>query len=242
MAKNEFEKALKKHQAEAKRFVEREDRAKTAATIVNGQPFVGGMRIMDAASEELLKIILSVYDGNTNRIVRGNANIIPTAYHSSIHLELEKLKMYGVISDYRYYITAIWEITLAPQGITYFEDRIRAEEKEKATQQSRVNIGSIVANGSNFTFGNVINSSFSVDNSIHRIKQEIDEKGGDDSNELHELLDEVKELIENMHESHYIPKNKGLFSKLSNHLEKHGWFYGEIIGLLGATALQLLQG
>lgn len=89
--------------------------------------------------------------------------------------------------------------------------------------------------------GDVVNSSLSVDNSIHQIEQEIDEKGGNDAEELHELLDEVKELIENIQESRHIPKNKGLFLKLSNHLEKHGWFYGEVIGLLGAAALQLLQ-
>ena len=59
---------------------------------------------------------------------------------------------------------------------------------------------------------------------------------------MKELLEDVKELIENMQDSRHIPKNKGLFSRLSNHLEKHGWFYGEVVGLIGAAALQLLQG
>jgi len=45
-----------------------------------------------------------------------------------------------------------------------------------------------------------------------------------------------------MQDSRHIPKNKGLFSRLSAHLEKHGWFYGEVVGLIGAAALQLLQG
>lgn len=90
--------------------------------------------------------------------------------------------------------------------------------------------------------GDVINSSLSVDNSVRRIEQEIEEKGGEDTEELRALLDEVKELIENIQESRHVPKNKGLFAKLSNHLEKHGWFYGEVIGLLGAAALQMLQG
>lgn len=242
MAKSSIEKALEKYQKETKRQAQKDARSQTAATIVSGQPIVGGMRIMDASSEEILTIILDAYDGNENRKVRGNDKMIPAAYHFSIHQELEKLKMYGVVSDYAYYITAMWDVTLTPQGITYFEDKAKAEEKENAIKQSSINIGSIVANGSNFVLGDVINSSLSVDSSIHRIEQEIDEKGGDDAEELRELLDEVKELIENIQESRHVPKNKGLFSKLSNHLEKHGWFYGEVVGLLGAAALQLLQG
>lgn len=77
---------------------------------------------------------------------------------------------------------------------------------------------------------------------MSRIEQEIEEKGGAEKAELKELLEDVKELIENMQDSRHIPKNKGLFSRLSNHLEKHGWFYGEVVGLIGAAALQLLQG
>jgi hypothetical protein len=37
-------------------------------------------------------------------------------------------------------------------------------------------------------------------------------------------------------------QEKGLFTKLSNHLEKHGWFYGEVVGLLGTAVLQVVQG
>ena len=242
MAKSAWEKALEKQQKEAKKLAEKEARTKTAASIVNGQPFVGGMRIMDASSEELLGIILSAYDGNENREVHGNDGIVPIPYHSSLSLEFEKLKIYGMISNYCIWITAIWEVTISQQGLQYFTNKEKAEEKEKMAQKASINIGSIVATGSNLILGDLINSSLSIDNSIQRIEQEIGEKGGDDSEELRALLDEVKELIENIQESRHVPKNKGLFSKLSNHLEKHGWFYGEVIGLLGAAALQMLQG
>ena len=79
-----------------------------------------------------------------------------------------------------------------------------------------------------------------MDNSIHQIEQAIDEKGGEDKEELHELLDEVKELIENIQLSRAIPKQKKLFEKISNHMEKHGWFYGAVVQLLGTAALGLL--
>ena len=150
--------------------------------------------------------------------------------------------MYGILTSVCVYISAVWEVTIAPQGLTYFEDKIQAEEKEKIMQKSSINIGSIVATGSNLILGDAVNSNLSIDNSMQRIEDEINEKGGEDSEKLKELLDEVKELIENMQESRHIPKNKSLFERLSNHLEKHGWFYGEVVGLIGAAAMQMLQG
>lgn len=253
MAKSALEKAIEKQQREAKKLedkqlreqrkqIQRETNRQVASTIVNGQPIIGGMRIMDPSSEEILRCILSAYDGNENREVRGNDTIIPTAYQSSLSLEFEKLKMYGILTSVCVYISAVWEVTIAPQGLTYFEDKIQAEEKEKIMQKSSINIGSIVATGSNLILGDAVNSNLSIDNSMQRIEDEINEKGGEDSEKLKELLDEVKELIENMQESRHIPKNKSLFERLSNHLEKHGWFYGEVVGLIGAAAMQMLQG
>lgn len=242
MAKSAFEKAIEKQNKEAKKIAEQEARRQRASAIVNGQALVGGMRIMDAAAEELLAVFLDIYDGNEEKHVQGNYDRIPKAYHNSLLLEFEKLCMYGVVSSPRVWINAMWEVTLTPQGITYFADKEKAIEKDAATQKASFNIGSITANGSNLVLGNAVNSSFSVDNSMTRLEQEIEEKGGDDKEELKELLDEVKELIENMQGSRHIPQNKGLFSKLTNHLGKHSWFYSEVVGLIGAAAMQLLQG
>ena len=115
-------------------------------------------------------------------------------------------------------------------------------ELEKLTQYGMV--------GGVFVFGNggmldllppaFSGSTFTVDNSIHQIEQAIDEKGGEDKEELHEVLDEVKELIENIQSSRSIPKQKRLFEKITHHMEKHGWFYGAVIQLLGTAALGLL--
>lgn len=237
----ETKKAMDKQNKETKKLADQEARRQRASAIVNGQAIVGGMRIMDAASEELLTVFLDLYDGNEEKYVHGNYDVIPKAYYNSLLLEFEKLSMYGVVSSPHVWINAMWEATLTPQGITYFEDKKEAQEKEKA-MRSPINIGSITATGSNIVIGDVINSTFSVDNSVTRIEQEIEEKGGEDKEELKDLLEEVKELIENMQDSRHIPKNKGLFSRLSDHLEKHGWFYGEVVGLIGAAALQLLQG
>lgn len=242
MAKSNLEKAIEKQQKEAKRMAEQEARRQRASAIVNGQPLVGGMRIMDSAAEEILQIILSQYDGSENREVRGNYDVIPNAYRNALQLEFEKLSMYGVIISPHIWIHGMWDATLTPQGITYFEDKKNAQEEGKKAQRASISIGNITANGGNVFLGDVTNSSFSIDNSISDIENEIAEKGGDDTEELKAILEEVKELIENIDDSRHIPKNKGLFQRITGHLDKHGWFYAEIVGLLGTAAMTLLQG
>ena len=102
-------------------------------------------------------------------------------------------------------------------------------------------IGSITNYG-NVVFGNVTSSTLSVDNSIHEIERMIDEKGGEDAAELHDLLEEVKELIDNMQTSRSVPKQKRLFQKINDHVVRHGWFYGAVVQLLGTAALTMIGG
>ena len=230
--------ATREEQKQREREV-REARRQTASAIVNGQPMVGGMRELDAAAEEVLKVILSVYKDNPAHNIRGNYDVIPAPYHQTMKLELEKLKMYGMISNSTDW-GCMWEATLTPQGLTYFEDIKKAREKEEASKQSIISIGNLIANSSNVVLGNAIGSTFSVDNSISQIEKDIEEKGGENKEELRSLLDETKELIENIENSRCIPKNKGLITRLSKHLEKHSWFYGEIVGAIGSAVVQLL--
>ena len=115
---------------------------------------------------------------------------------------------------------------------------------EQSTQKSipnqTFNIGTLNAKDSNFVLGNVFDTSFNIDNSIHTIEKQIDEKGDTEKEELRQLLKEAEEIINNIKSSRFIPKNKGFFDKLSTHLAKHGWFYSAIIGLLGEAGLYLL--
>lgn len=213
------------------------DRASSIVNGQNGQPLVEGFRIMDKTSEEILRCLLEC-DSRRDSHVNFSDDIFPSYVQMSIGVELEKLIQYGMIGGLLSFGNG-GMLDLLPPAFSYFEDKQaaldRQDKREKERQQSIINYGNLV-------FGNVSGSTLTVDNSIHQIEQAIDEKGGEDKKELHELLDEVKELIENIQSSRAIPKQKKLFEKISNHMEKHGWFYGAVVQLLGTTALGLIGG
>lgn len=252
MAKTAFEKALEKKQREDAKNVKKridaenkrqqeEARATRAASIVNGQPMVGNIRSLDKTAEVIVEQICLGYDKENKYTLSNNSVQIPK-YISDLRLEFEKLKQYGMISDYNVWTPDCWKIDILPCLLTYKDDKEKGILEENKKQTKQISIGTINAANGNVVIGDVINSSINVDNSIQRIQKMIEEKGDEDKEELLLLLDEFKEILENIEDSRHIPKNKGFMNRLSSHLSKHGWFYAEIVSLLGSVGIKLLMG
>ncbi len=252
MAKTAFEKALEKKQREDAKNVKKqidaenkrqqeEARRTRAASIVNGQPMVGSIRRLDKTAEVIVEQICLGYDKEGNYTLSDNSVQIPL-YISDLKLEFEKLKQYGMISNYIVWTRDCWQIDILPCLLTYKDDKEKGILEEKEKQSKQINIGTINAANGNVVIGDVINSSINVDNSIQRIQNMIEEKGDEDKEELLLLLDEFKEILENIEDSRHIPKNKGFMNRLSAHLNKHGWFYAEVVSLLGSVGIKLLMG
>ena len=142
MVKSPLEKALEKHQKEVERQVKKQieadkkladkqrrnserqaridARRERASSIVVGQPTVGDIRILDNSAEELVSLICKGYCKDDYRVTDNDVEI-PTYLESDLALEFEKLKQYGLISNYCYYISGCWEIAILPSLLTYFE-------------------------------------------------------------------------------------------------------------------------
>lgn len=132
---------------------------------------------------------------------------------------------------------------LTQAGRTYFEREKKYNEKLERLNSKNI-YNNINATNSTVFLGNVIDSTINIDNSISRIEHEIEKKCDNetDKKELLELLEEAKEILENIKDSKHIDKRKGFFQKITNHFDKHGWFYAEIVGLFGETVIKLLGG
>lgn len=132
------------------------------------------------------------------------------------------------------------EINIFNSARTYFERESEYDKMQKNSNGTIVNIENFNANGSNVIMGDSINSTYNINNSIEKLEKDIEEKGGVDKEDLKEILDEVKDILENINDTRRIPRNKNLLQRISDHAAKHGWFYGAIVQLLGTGALTLL--
>lgn len=125
------------------------------------------------------------------------------------------------------------ELTYA--GKSYFEREKNYMKKTEKMSIPTVMIQNLTNNGV-FNMGKITDSNITINNSIEQIKKEIEERG-QDKEELLQILEEVKDYIDNIKETNKITKNTGLFKRIGEHLEKHQWFYGKVINVLGEALL-----
>ena len=238
-----LEQAIKKQQQEAKRQAEKNARIAVAKSIVEKQPVIGGIKMLDKNSEELLKILLKMYDECKCFDIHADYEEIPEGYQNGLTQILDNLKQYGMIFRHIEFIGGGFEFSLSPQALTYFVDKEKALKDEQDRQMAQnINIQNLTATGSNINFGTITNSTLTADNIISNLEKQIEEQGGEDKAELKDLLEEVKELCESIKLNNSLPKRTNLMTKISNHLEKHGWFYGAVVQLLGTAAMTAMMG
>lgn len=228
---------------EARRQAEKEKRIAVAKAIVEKQPVIGGMKMMDKASEEVLKIFLKMYDEYKSYDIQANYKEIPEGYQNGLTQILDTLQQHGMIFRHIEFIGGEFQFSLSPTALTYFEDKEKAlkTEMEKQMQQN-ISIHSFTATGSSINFGTIVDSTVTAQNIASEIERKIEEQGGEDKAELKILFDEVKELCETIKANMPLPKRVNLMNRISNHLEKHGWFYGAVAQLIGNAAMAAMTG
>lgn len=241
MAKSSLEKALEKHQKEIERQVkkqidaekrladkkrhdlEKQARIERASSIVMGQPTVGDIRSLDTSAEELVSLICKEYYGEDYRITNSDIGV-PAYLEQDLALEFEKLKQYGLISNYSYYISGCWEITILPGLLTYFERKEKAIMQEKQSYNTNNFYGNVtgvqIQQGTvNSSQTQTVTQEFdyeAIRDIIENIKKYdgmFEVEFGDKALELRERIARIEELIE----KHENPsKIKILLTELKN--------------------------
>ncbi len=235
----EIKKAAEKQMQEAKRQAEKEARNAIAKSIVEKQPIIEGVKMLDENSEEILKFLLTKRDKQESFFLYKE---VPEGYEDGIIQILDTLQQYGKIFEYEGAIGGYFRVSLSPSALKYFENKKNAlkQQQEKQSLQN-VSINNLNATGSSFNFGTMSNSTLNSQNVISDLEKEIEKNGGEEKEELKDLLEQVKELCENIKTSEQLPKSKTLMNKLSNHLEKHGWFYGAVVNLIGTAVMEIMR-
>ena len=193
-----------KQEREAKQQARIEARQNQASSIVNGQPTIGSVRLLDKTAEELVVILAEGYK-REDYVVANEDVIIPVYLEKNLVLEFEKLKQYGMISNYSYWIDGCWEVSILPSLLTYFED------KEGVSMQSSSNTNNFfgdvtgiqIQQGTvNSTQNQTVNQELDYE-SIKKLVEQIrkydillDSEFGDKASELREKVNEVSDLAE----------------------------------------------
>lgn len=136
-----------------------------------------------------------------------------------------------------------YRVSLTNPGRNYFEREAKYLKRMESNKNNIYNFGDISIDRGNFVAGDVVNSVLNVDSHITQIEKDIADKAEDNDKErLKEILEEAKEIMENINNNGIIEKRKGFFKKLTEHATKYGWFYAEIVNLIGTAVLTKIGG
>ena len=191
-------------------------------------------------AEEILKVLIRLYKEIQSFRLAGDCELFPEKYQNVIPNLFEKLEQNELIYGYTLFLGGDFMVNLSPDALTYFEDKAKAEKSKQLSQT--ITIHNLTANGSNVNLLSLSYSTMTIENTISSIEKEIESKGGDDKEELRNLLEEIKELCDNIRANKSLPKSKSLMNRISKHFETHGWFYGAAVQLIGTAAMQVMVG
>ena len=137
----------------------------------------------------------------------------------------------------------VYNASLTNAGRTYFEREEKYLKRMESNKSNIYNFGDISIDKGNFVAGDVVNSALNVDSHITQIEKDIAEKAEDnDKEKLKEILEEAKEIMENINNNGVIEKRKSFFKKITEHANKYGWFYAQIVNLIGTAVLTKIGG
>ena len=191
--------------------------------------------------KELLKEIIKIEknDGNISDFL---ANKVDEDEKDIVRGIIGVLKSNGLI-NVNWASDTVYNAVLTQPGRTYFEREEKYFKRMKENANNTYNVGNIYADGSNVVIGDLNNSSLNIDSSYTRIENRIEQEcDQEDKLEIKELLEEAKEIIDNMKKNGSIGQRKSFFKRLTDHACKYGWLYAEIVNLIGNVAIGIIGG
>lgn len=191
--------------------------------------------------KELLKEIIKI-EKNDDNISDFLANKVDEDEKDIVRGIIGVLKSNGLI-NVNWASDTVYNAVLTQPGRTYFEREEKYFKRMKENANNTYNVGNIYADGSNVVIGDLNNSSLNIDSSYTRIENKIDEEcDQEDKQEIRELLEETKEIVDNIRKNGAIGQRKSFFKKLTDHACKYGWLYAEIVNLIGTAAIGIIGG
>lgn len=190
---------------------------------------------------KLLKEIIDT-ENNEGNISELLANKIDSDEKDILRSIIGSLRKNGLL-NVSWASDTVYNASLTNPGRTYFEREKKYLKRMESNKSNIYNFGDISIDRGNFVAGDVVNSVLNVNSHITQIEKEIEEKADDDDREnLKEILEDAKEIMENIKNNGVIEKKKGFFKKLTEHANKYGWFYAEIVNLIGTAVLAKIGG
>lgn len=168
--------------------------------------------------EEILKVLLKLYNEQNNVIITGSFSDFPIKYQIVYKEILLRLQDQKFINDFEDYIGEDFQVTLLPTALNYFANRNTPKSAKIITTET--------------TYSMVLNELEALI-SIH---------GNQDQNQLTEISEEIREFCDNLKNAPTVQPRKLLMKKIADLGPKYPWLQEKITKALGLTMIDIMAG
>lgn len=174
--------------------------------------------ILKRDEEEILKILLKLYNEQGKAEISGSFTDFPVKYQIVYKEILNHLQANKFITNFEVFVAEDFVLTLLPEALNYFA--------KKNVSGNSINPAGIVG--------------ISAKNVLEEIEALIGINGGEDYEELTEIADEIREFCNNLKTTPTIQPRKVLIKKILDFYEKYPWLQEKTTKVLGLTMMEIM--
>ena len=182
--------------------------------------------------EVILNSLLKLRDKIGSNKITGSFEDFPVKFQICYKEILERLEAKNIIKDFSDFHGENFVLTLQPSSL----DLIIKNAASKAVPPTPVTESRTTSSSESLP------SDSNIEKRISAIEKIIDDKGGEDKEALKNLMEEIRELCENLSSHPTIQPRKTLIKRLVELNKYHPWVYGEAVKIFGVTMIEILSG
>ena len=182
--------------------------------------------------EVILNSLLKIKDRTGSNEITGSYEDFPVKYQICYKEIIERLEAKNYIKNFYDYGGENFVLTLQPSSLeSFLEQAVNKNTVTPSTPSNETHKES----QQNIT-------DHSIETRIKAIENIIAQRGGSDKEELKSLMEEVKELCENLKGNPTIQPHKSLIKRIVEINKTHPWVYTEVIKIFGVTMVEIMSG
>ena len=177
--------------------------------------------------EVILNSLLKIKDRTGSNEITGSYEDFPVKYQICYKEIIERLEAKNYVKNFYDYSGENFVLTLQPAAFESFLEHA-------------VNNNTVTSSDTQKEVGHLIDHK--IETRINAVEDIISQKGGADKEELKALMEEIREVCENLKNNPTIQPRKSLIKRIVEINKTHTWVYSEIIKLFGVTMVEIMSG
>ena len=178
--------------------------------------------------EVILNSLLKLREKLGTNKVTGSYEDFPVKYQICYKEILDRLEQKKFIKDFTDFQGENFTLTLQPSSLESFI--------------KKRNGGNVPTNPSSENTKDQYLVEHNIEKRITAIEKIIEKRGGEDKEALKSLMEEVRELCENLQDNPTLQPRKTLIKRIIEINKAHPWVYSEVVKIFGVTMIQIMSG